>query len=69
MLWDKLVGYWDGSLLAYAAMVYIRIHQPGHANVRVTPVAGPTAPRTDQNGGVVLVRTVNNVIASLPEKL
>ena len=63
----ELVGYWDGSLLAYAALVYIRWlldTDPSSwsssllcAKVRVTLVAGLTTPRTELNGAVVLGKT------------
>ena len=74
----ELVGYWDGSLLAYAALLYIRwllnTDPPSWrasllcAKVRVTPVSGLTAPRTELNGSVVLGRVIDSAIPSLPVK-
>ena len=74
----ELVGYWDGSLLAYAALLYIRwlldTDPPSWkssllcAKARVTPVSGLTAPRTELNGSVILGRIIDTVIPSMPEK-
>ena len=65
----ELVGYWDGSLLAYAALLYIRwlldTDPPSWkssllcAKARVTPVSGLTAPRTELNGSVILGRIID----------
>ena len=72
------MGYWDGSLLAYAALLYIRwllnTNPPSWkasllcAKVRVTPISGLTAPKTELNGSVVQGRVIDNAIPSLPEK-
>ena len=74
----ELIGYWDGSLLAYAALLYIRwllkTDPPSWkatllcAKVRVTPISGLTAPRTELNGAVVCGRLIDTAIPSLPEK-
>lgn len=76
----ELIGYWDGSESAYAAVVYIRWlsgEDPANpvwvsslltSKARVTPVAGITAPRTELNGFVVLSRIMELVLSSLNEK-
>ena len=78
----ELIGYWDGSNLAYAAVVYIRWLVGGEESVgdrvwlvafltskaRVTPAAGLTTPRSELNGLVVLCRLIDRIMKCLDEK-
>ena len=76
----EMIGYWDGSDEAYAAVIYIRWLIPKNAagerwsaqlltaKARVAPAGGITAPRSELNGFVVLGRLMNIAIKSLNEK-
>ncbi len=50
----RLIGFCDASAKAYAAIVYLRVENENHVDVkflaaktRVTPVLGVTIPRLD----------------------
>ena len=78
----ELIGYWDGSNCAYAAVVYIRwliggLETGGErvwnvafltSKARVTPVAGLTTPRSELNGLLVLCRLIDRIMKCLKEK-
>ena len=78
----EIIGYWDGSDVAYTAVVYIRWVLLGKtddgerkwhvalliAKARVTPAGGLSTPRSELNGFVVLGRLLDTVIKCLPVK-
>ena len=70
----ELIGYWDGSSEAFAAVVYIRwwteTFNTWHstlvtAKCRVTPAAGFTTPRSELSGLVMLTRLLNSIVNNL----
>ena len=72
----ELVGYWDGTLLAYAALVYIRwlldtsptrAGRPQSCVLRSERRLGPVI-AIKLNCSVILGRILNTAIPSLPEK-
>ena len=78
----ELIGYWDGSDLAYAAVIYVRWQLAQEddedsvtwhvslltAKARVTPVSGITTQRSELNGLVVLGRIMSTVVKCMPRK-
>ena len=70
----EVVGYFDGSDLAFAGVVYTRwkfVGQPSwHVSLvtskaTITPKGGITTPRSELQGLVVLVRIMDKVVRSL----
>ena len=69
----QLIGYWDGSQEAYAAVIYIRwlcSDNTWHSTLvtsksRVTPAAGFSIPRSELSGLLMLTRLITNVAAAL----
>jgi len=78
----ELIGFADGSLLAYACCIYIRwrrcktsqeeptryVVQLVCAKVRVTSVRGTTAPRSELSGFLILTRLLKVVVAAMDTK-
>ena len=78
----ELIGYWDGSLLAYSCAIYIRwcLEQKDScggdkywvqlvcAKARVTPVKGITAPRSEVSGFLILTRLLKVLVNSMDIK-
>ena len=75
----ELVGYWDGSMDAYCAVIYARSlastsppvwsTQLVTAKCRVTPVQGLTIPRSELCGLLALVRLTDTVLRSLADRV
>ena len=70
----ELIAFFDGSDMAYGAVVYIRFDLAGtkekHTRLvtsksKVTPRGGITTPRSELSGIIVAVRLISNVIKSL----
>ena len=73
----EMIGYWDGSKLAYAAVVYLRCryrltdeNYKWNVNIlavkaRVTPANGLTTPRAELNGLLILTRLLSAYLDSL----
>lgn len=62
----EIIGYWDGSNLAYAGVVYLRCRYKNGwrvnilaAKARVTPAKGLTPPRAELNGLLILCRLIS----------
>ena len=78
----ELIGFADGSLLAYACCIYIRwrkcrtcrgdpdryVVQLVCAKVRVTSVRGTTAPRSEMSGFLILTRLLKVVVSAMDTK-
>ena len=78
----ELIGFADGSLDAYACVVYVRwllkktnVEDPDRFYVRlvcgkarVTPVKGTTVPRSELSGFLILTRLLKVVVNSMDEK-
>ena len=78
----ELIGFGDGSLLAYACAVYIRWRKVKNddlepdryvvrlvcAKARVTPVRGTTAPRSEVSGFLILTRLLKVVVEAMDIK-
>ena len=78
----ELIGFADGSLLAYACCIYIRwkrcktskekpdryVVQLVCAKVRVTSVRGTTAPRSEMSGFLILTRLLLVVVNAMDTK-
>ena len=73
----EIIGYWDGSNAAYAAVAYLRCKYrlaDGSfiwkvrilaAKARVTPAKGLTPPRSELNGLVILSRLISACLEGL----
>ena len=71
-----IVGYWDGSSRAYAAVIYIVWEMKNSENTvsfmcskaKVTPAKGLTIPKSEMNSLVLCSRLMKTVVTSMPEK-
>ena len=71
-----IVGYWDGSSRAYAAVIYIVWEMYDGENMvsfmcskaKVTPAKGLTIPKSEMNSLVLCSRLMKTVVTSMPEK-
>ena len=71
-----IVGYWDGSSRAYAAVIYIVWELMNEENkvslmcskAKVTPAKGLTIPKSEMNSLVLCSRLMKTVVTSMPEK-
>ena len=78
----ELVGFWDGSLIAYSCAVYVRWRMKQKnidgsdmfsvslvcSKARVTPAKGITAPRSEISGFLILTRLLKVVVNSMDDK-
>ena len=78
----EIIGFWDGSLIAYACAVYVRWRMVQKnvdgsdtfsvklvcGKARVVPVKGITAPRSEVSGFLILTRLLKVVINSMDDK-
>ena len=76
----ELIGYWDGSKSAYAAVLYLRCKNENCEEIggcswaikiltgkaRVTPAKGLTPPRSELNGLLILCRLISACREGLP---
>ena len=71
-----IVGYWDGSSRAYAAVIYMVWELMNEENkvsfmcskAKVTPAKGLTIPKSEMNSLVLCSRLMKTVVTSMPEK-
>ena len=73
--WMELIGYWDGSLSAFCAAIYVRwLEDPQSerwnvrlltSKSRVTPCSGLTTPHSELCGLLMLCRLMNTAVESM----